>query len=169
VKIFAHKCREVIPLALSFIGFGIAIVTVWFFLLRPWPGVTAAEDWTLINPPADGVYSTGDLVSWEKSNVCVPAGETTVQIFLVQEVPPEFGGGELRRLAYTRIFYLEKADCRNPNYTSLMVPFDTLPGSYDILLRACTNSPSPIDTCVETPGPTLLVGERDSRIQRLDR
>jgi hypothetical protein len=167
VRVFAHRCKEVIPLALSFVGFGIAILTVWFFLLKPWPGVTASDDWKLINEPASGTYSIGDLVAWEKSNVCVPAGETTVQIFFIQDLPN--GLGELRRMAYTRVWLLQANDCRNPNFTSIMVPYDVLPGQYEILLRSCTNSPSPIDTCIETPGPVITVSERDTRIQRLDR
>lgn len=163
-RVFAHKCKEFIPLVLSFVGLGIAIFSVWFFLLKPWPGVTASKDWKLIDPPADGSYSVGDIVAWEKAHVCVPPGETTVQIFFIQELPDELG--QFRRVAYTRVWLLNKEDCRDPNFTSIMVPFDVLPGTHDILLRACTNTPSPIDTCIETPGPRIVVEERDSRIRR---
>jgi hypothetical protein len=155
VKVFAHKCKEVIPLMLSFAIFGIAIFSVWFFFFKPWPGVTATDEWILLDTPEKKSYSAGETVTWAKPKVCVPAGETTVQIYFVQELSS--GLGTLQKLAYTRVFHLEREDCREPNITSVMIPAEILPGVYDIRLRACTNTPSPIDTCAEVPGPRITV------------
>jgi hypothetical protein len=164
VKKLSRRCKAVIPLALSFVGFGIAIFSVWFFLLRPWPGVVASDDATLINPPALGVYYAGDTLEWKKESICIPAGETTVQLSFSQPIPPEFGGGRLLKLAYIRVFYLDRPSCSAPSFTSVPIPADLQPGVYKIEIRACSNSPSPIDTCIDTSGPTVNVGKRDPLI-----
>lgn len=161
VRVFAHKCREIIPLALSFIGFGIAVFSVWFFFFKPWPGVITSDNWTIVDEPENGYYRNGDLLTWSKPVVCIPAGETTTQIFFIRELPN--GLGDVQQLAYTRVFHLNQQDCREPNYTTIVVPYDLQPGEHQIRLRACTNTPSPIDTCVEAEGPRILVHDSAGR------
>lgn len=155
MKVFAHRCREIIPLVLSFAAFALAVFSVWFFFFKPWPAVETSDNWILVDEPAEGYYVGGEFVSWLKPRVCVPEGETTAQIFFVRTLPD--GIGTVRQLAYTRIFLLDHDDCRTPNSTTIMVPYDLLPGSYDILVRTCTNTPSPLDACIEAAGPRILV------------
>ena len=158
---FTHKCREIIPLALSFAGLGLAIVSVWFFFLKPWPGVVADDSWAIVDTPVKDYYVPGETLTWAKPKVCIPPGETTMQILFEREL--ESGAGTVQQLAYTRIFHLTEESCSEPNFTSIMVPFGTLAGRYDIKLRACTNTPSPIDTCVEASGPRILVRANPDR------
>lgn len=159
VRVFAHKCKEIIPLALSFAAFGLAVFSVWFFFFKPWPGVQTSDNWTLVDEPKNG-YMVGEFVTWEKPRVCIPEGETTTQIFFIRELPD---GGTVKQLAYTRVFLLDREDCREPNRTTIMVPYDLLPGPHQVLIRACTNTPSPIDTCVEAAGPLILVHDHTGR------
>ena len=158
---FTHKCREVIPLALSFIGFGIAVVTVWFFFLKPWPGAVVSDDWVIIDNPAKEYYVVGEKLTWSKPKVCLPPGETTMQIYFVRDLADQ--AGTVQQLAYTRVFHVDTESCQEPSFSIIMVPLDVLPGQYDIRLRACTNTPSPLDTCVDAAGPHVLVREKPAQ------
>lgn len=150
---FTHKCKQAIPLVLGWVLLGTLVFSVWFFLIKPWPGVEASDDWKLVD--AKRVYSPGDELTWEKTRVCIPEGETTVTVLFNRELPEELG--EFQRVAYTRIFHYTRYDCRQPNTTTITLPVDLTSGEHTIVIRACTNTPSPIDTCIETPGPTFLV------------
>lgn len=158
---FTHKCRQIIPLVLSFAGFGLAVVSVWFFFFKPWPGVVADDDWSIVDVPMKDYYTPGETLTWAKPKVCIPPGETTMLIYFERSL--ESKAGTVQQLAYTRVFHLQAESCSEPSFTSIMVPYGVLPGRYDIKLRACTNTPSPIDTCVEAAGPRILVRADDGR------
>lgn len=140
-------------LVLAVIGLFVTLWVVWFYLLKPWPGVESSNDWTLVSPPPGEVYEGGELLTWTKPRVCVPQGVTTVQFLMRAEIPT----GTLDAVAYTRIFTVDAEYCREPNYTTIRLP-DWLPaGEFHLVLRACTDTPNPRDTCVEVAGPTFTV------------
>lgn len=146
-----HRCREVIPVVASFAALTIAVIVVWTYLIKPWPGVTTSNNWTLVNQPAKGYYHPGEVLAWTKSEVCTPEGETTVQFLARRQVPP----GAFDFLMYTRILRYPVSSCNSPNLTQIVVPFDLQSGTYDVLIRACTDTPNPRDTCIEAEGPTF--------------
>jgi hypothetical protein len=151
VSELTHKCREVIPLVASFCALVLALGVVWFYLIKPWPGVQSSNDWKLVDPPPAGVYQPGQLLTWQKPEVCTPEGETTVQFLARRQVPP----GAFDYLMYTRILRYPVASCNSPNVTRIVIPEDLASGRYDVLVRACTDTPNPRDTCIEVEGPTF--------------
>lgn len=146
--------RHRAPLVLAVLGLMLTLWGVWYFLLKPWPGVTASDEWTVVNPPPGNVYTSNQPLSWTKPEVCVPPGVTTVQI-LVRVVTVT---GTFDSLAYTRIITNQgETYCRSPNPTTIAVP-DWIPnGKFQIIIRSCTDTPNPRDTCLETDGPIFGV------------
>lgn len=147
------RLRHNALLVVAVIGLALTLGVLWYYLLKPWPGVESSNDWKLVNPPVSGVYDSNSLITWTKPKVCVPYGVTTVQFLLRTDIPT----GTLDSVAYTRIFTVEEEYCRAPNYTTIRLP-DWLPaGTFHVVLRACTDTPNPRDTCVEVAGPTFRV------------
>ena len=149
----ATRIRHGLLHGVAVLGLLITLAGIWYYLLKPWPGVESSNDWTLVNPPAGAVYEPGELITWTKPRVCVPLGVTTVQFLMRADLPT----GTLDTLVNTRIFTVDAEYCREPNYTTIRLP-DWLPaGEFHLVLRACTDTPNPRDTCVEVPGPTFRV------------
>ena len=148
---FSQRCRKAIPLVLSFGALVLALGVVWFYLIKPWPGVQSSNDWTLLNEPSVGYYQPGEVLAWQKPEVCTPEGETTVQFLARRQVPP----GAYDFVMYTRILRYPVASCNTSNITLIIVPTGLPSGTYDILVRACTDTPNPRDTCIEVEGPTF--------------
>ena len=149
----AARVRHGLLHLLATCGLIVTVAGLWYYLLKPWPGVESSDDWTLVNAPASGVYEAGGLITWSKPRVCVPQGVTSVQFLMRAEIP----NGTLDSVAYTRIFTVDAEYCREPNFTTIRLP-DWLPaGEFHIVLRACTDTPNPRDTCVEVAGPTFRV------------
>lgn len=150
----ARRCRELIPLWIAIAIAALATVTVWVYLLRPYPGVESSNDWTLIDPPPGNAYHVGDVIAWGKPRVCVPVGVTTVQFLVRSPIPT----GTFDSVAYTRIITnVGEGYCNEPSRTAVIVP-DFLPnGDFQIILRACTDTPNPRDTCIEVEGPRFTV------------
>jgi hypothetical protein len=148
------RCRELLPLWIAIVLSVLAGIVVWVYLLKPYPGVESSNDWTLIDPPPNAGYRIGDVITWEKPRVCVPVGATTVQL-LVRTLTPT---GTFDAVAYTRVITnVDEGYCREPNRTAVVVP-DFLPnGDYQMILRACTDTPNPRDTCIEVEGPRFAV------------
>jgi hypothetical protein len=148
------RCRELLPLWIAIVLSALAWIVVWVYLLKPYPGVTSSDEWSLIDPPPGARYEVGDVITWQKPLVCVPAGVTTVQ-FLVRA---PIDTGTFDSVAYTRVITnIDEGYCREPNTTAVVVP-DFLPnGDYQIILRACTDTPNPRDTCIEVDGPRFTV------------
>lgn len=150
---FTHRCRQTLPLVASIVGLALTIVIVWFYLLKPWPGVESSNEWTLVDPPADGVYEVHDILTWTKPKVCTPAGNTTVQFLATREIPP----GAFDYLLYTRILRYPVEDCNTPNVTRILIPNQLSTGTYRITINACTDTPNPRDTCNVFEGPLIKV------------
>lgn len=149
----AARVRHGLLHVLAACGLIVTVAGLWYYLLKPWPGVESSNDWKLVNPPVSGVYDSNSLITWTKPKVCVPYGVTTVQFLLRADIPT----GTLDSVADTRIFTVEEEYCRAPNYTTIRLP-DWLPaGTFHVVLRACTDTPNPRDTCVEVAGPTFTV------------
>ncbi len=149
----ASRLRHNAILGVAVVGLLITLVGLWYYLLKPWPGVESSNDWTLVKPPASGVYESSSLITWTKPKVCVPQGVTTVQFLLRADIPT----GTLDSVAYTRIFTVDSEYCREPNFTTIRLPEWIPSGTFRLVLRACTDTPNPRDTCVEVAGPTFTV------------
>ena len=148
---FTHRCKQAIPLVVSALALIITLSVVWVYLIKPWPGVETSNNWTLVNPPASGVYKPGEVITWTKPRVCTPEGNTTVQFLATRQYPP----GAYDFLMYTRFLRYSEPSCNEPNITRIVVPADLQSGRYKILIRACTDTPNPRDTCIDVEGPTF--------------
>ena len=142
------------PLVLAVAFLVIALLVVWYYLLKPWPGVYSSDDWKLVDPPPGSVYTQHQTIVWEKPMVCIPEGSTTVQFLLMSRSDI----GARYWVAYTVITTNGGPEhCTAPNRTSMNIPDWLSPGTYQIVLRACTDTPNPRDTCIESLGPEFTM------------
>lgn len=149
---FAHRCKQKIPLVAGLVVLALTITTVWYYLIKPWPGVEASPDWTLVDAPPNDEYRPGDILTWTRKRICVPSGVTTVEILTRRELD----GDTFDTVTYKR-YITTDGYCGDDAPTSIFVPFFLRNGPTQIIIRSCTDTPNPRDTCVESEGPTFTV------------
>jgi hypothetical protein len=147
-------------LSLMFAGF---VVTFFAWLFWPYPTITANGNAVLVNVPSDGVYKTGDVIRWTKTEVCQPAGKSTAEIWAVR-VPAESEPQIiLKTLMVHREFEVQDSapDCVKDNPTSVYL-FGSVPtGVYNFEVRVCMYNPTPQPNC------TVFPGAQNVKIQRI--
>lgn len=118
---------------LSVALFGGFLLVTWLY---PWPQVTTSSDIRMITVPAPG-----GLLEFERGEVCIPEGNTTVERF-IEARPDEFGNVRSNEFD-TLLIEQKKAVCVSPNITRIIIPDYTPVGQeFRIKLVATTTNPT---------------------------
>ena len=149
---FTHRCRQTLPLTSGVLFFAAMLSGVWYYLLKPWPGVEATPDATIVDAPPNNEFRAGDVLTWTKERICVPEGTTTVTFFIRRSTEDL----QLDSVAYTR-YITTDGYCGDNAATAIVIPDWLRNGPTQLILRACTDTPNPRDTCIETPGPSFIM------------
>jgi hypothetical protein len=143
----------------SAISFAVAVGAFSIWLNWPYPMVETTDEYTIVG--SDAPKKAGDIVAWTKPRVCVPGGKTRSEIKVTQKFADPRDGNDLGSLStvlLTRVFDLKEGYCGEPNFTSFIVPPWLKNGTYQVFIAACTENPTPRDSCISpAEGPTFTV------------